>query len=416
MKGRSATAGGNPTKTRRRKTKAAHLDKSPAAREETEVVRLRRELDEALGRQTATAEVLSVIATSTHDAQPVFDMIAKNAARLCKAQFCYVFRFDGELVHFVAQSGYASTPGVFLTGYPLPPGRTSAATRSILTGAIEQIPDVLADPDYGHGSQAKVLNFRSVVAAPMLKHGFPLGTIAMARSQAGKFPDWQIDLLRTFADQAMIAIENVRLFDAEQQRTLQSWELSESLENLRATQDRLVQTEKLASLGQLTAGIAHEIKNPLNFVNNFSSVSVELIDELDEKLAPAPLDQELRGDVGELTQMLKSNLEKVVQHGKRADSIVKNMLLHSREGSSELRPVDINAIVDESLKLITAPEQKRLASILSCNAISIHPSARPMSIRRKSHASCSISYRTGSTRRRSEKRKLGKASSRRLPL
>ena len=258
---RRSKADGKPVKTRRRKTTAAHLDKSPAAREETEVVRLRRELDEALERQTATAEVLSVIASSPHDAQPVFDMIAKNAARLCKAQFCSVFRFDGELVHFAAQSGYASTPEVFLTGYPLPPGRTSAAMRSILTGAIEQIPDVLADPDYGHGSQAKVLSFRSIVAVPMLKDGFPLGTIAMARSQAGKFPDWQIDLLRTFADQAMIAIENVRLFNAEQQRTLQSWELSESLENLRAAQDRLVQTEKLASLGQLTAGIAHEIRN-----------------------------------------------------------------------------------------------------------------------------------------------------------
>src|SRR6202035_5351135 len=128
-------------------------------------------------------------------------------------------------------------------------------------------------------------------------------------------------------------------------------ELSQSLEELRAAQDRLVQTEKLASLGQLTAGIAHEIKNPLNFVNNFSSLSAELIDELDETLAPAPLDQKMRGDVGELTQMLKSNLEKVVQHGKRADSIVKNMLLHSREGSAEHRPADINALLDESLNL-----------------------------------------------------------------
>jgi signal transduction histidine kinase len=107
----------------------------------------------------------------------------------------------------------------------------------------------------------------------------------------------------------------------------------------------------LASLGQLTAGIAHEIKNPLNFVNNFSALSAELVDELDEALAPASLNQKTRSDVGELTQMLKSNLEKVVQHGKRADSIVKNMLQHSREGSGRHRPADINAIVDESLNL-----------------------------------------------------------------
>jgi signal transduction histidine kinase len=123
------------------------------------------------------------------------------------------------------------------------------------------------------------------------------------------------------------------------------------LEDLRTAQDRLVQTEKLASLGQLTAGIAHEIKNPLNFVNNFSSLSAELVEELDETLTAAPLDQKMRADLGELTQILKSNLEKVVQHGKRADSIVKNMLLHSREGSGEHRPADINALLDESLNL-----------------------------------------------------------------
>jgi signal transduction histidine kinase len=124
-----------------------------------------------------------------------------------------------------------------------------------------------------------------------------------------------------------------------------------ALTDLKVAQDRLIQTEKLASLGQLTAGIAHEIKNPLNFVNNFSALSAELINELDETLAPATLDQKMRGDVSELTQMLRSNLEKVVQHGKRADSIVKNMLQHSREGSGEHRPADINSIVDDSLNL-----------------------------------------------------------------
>ena len=124
-----------------------------------------------------------------------------------------------------------------------------------------------------------------------------------------------------------------------------------ALADLSIAQDRLVQTEKLASLGQLTAGIAHEIKNPLNFVNNFSALSVELVDELDDTLASAPLDQKMRGDVAELTQMLKSNLEKVVQHGKRADLIVKNMLQHSREGSGEHRSADINAIVEDSLNL-----------------------------------------------------------------
>jgi signal transduction histidine kinase len=120
---------------------------------------------------------------------------------------------------------------------------------------------------------------------------------------------------------------------------------------LRTAQDRLVQTEKLASLGQLTAGIAHEIKNPLNFVNNFSAISVELIDELNELLGTVQTNEKTRADIADLAETLKGNLEKVMQHGKRADSIVKNMLLHSREGSGEHRLVDINGVVEESLNL-----------------------------------------------------------------
>src|SRR5262249_9819130 len=152
----------------------------------------------------------------------------------------------------------------------------------------------------------------------------------------------------SIADQAAIAIENVRLFERVEARTR---ELAASLENLRTTQDRLVQTQKLASLGQLTAGITHEIKNPLNFVNNFSVVSSELIDELQDSLKGIPFDDKARAAIKELTDTLRGNLDKVVQHGKRADAIVKNMLLHSREGSGEHRVVDINAIVEESLNL-----------------------------------------------------------------
>jgi signal transduction histidine kinase len=113
----------------------------------------------------------------------------------------------------------------------------------------------------------------------------------------------------------------------------------------------LIVQGKLASLGQLTAGIAHEIKNPLNFVNNFAAISEELLDELDQMLKPLLLDGKTREEIVGLTETLKGNLERVVQHGKRADSIVKNMLLHSREGSGEHRLTDLNAILDESLNL-----------------------------------------------------------------
>ena len=182
----------------------------------------------------------------------------------------------------------------------------------------------------------------------MLREGVPVGVMTLMRKNVQPFTDKQIELVSTFADQAAIAIENVRLFDAEQERTR---ELTRSLDDLRATQDRLVQTQKLASLGQLTAGIAHEIKNPLNFVNNFSGVSVELIDELEETLGRVTADDKTRAEITEVADTLRDNLDKIVQHGKRADAIVKNMLLHSREGSGEHRPVDVNALVEESLNL-----------------------------------------------------------------
>jgi two-component system, NtrC family, sensor kinase len=161
--------------------------------------------------------------------------------------------------------------------------------------------------------------------------------ITLIRTGPRAFTDRQIKLATTFADQAAIAIQNVRLFEEVQTRTR---ELSESLDDLRKAQNRLIQAEKLASLGQLTAGIAHEIKNPLNFVNNFAALSAGLTDELNVVLASSEVTEKVREEVDELTGLLKDNLQKVVLHGKRADSIVKNMLLHSRENTGEYRPAE----------------------------------------------------------------------------
>ena len=230
---------------------------------------------------------------------------------------------------------------------PIIPGRGTVVGRAVTECKPIQVNDVAADPEYILREGQRLGGVRTVLGIPLLRESAPIGVIVLTRKAVRPFTDKQIELATTFADQAAIAIENVRLFEAEQQRTL---ELATSLEELRTAQDRLVQTQKLASLGQLTAGIAHEIKNPLNFVNNFSDVSVELIDELREALADAALEKR-QAEITELTDTLRSNLDKIMQHGKRADSIVKNMLLHSREGTGERRPVDINGLVEEAVNL-----------------------------------------------------------------
>jgi signal transduction histidine kinase len=179
------------------------------------------------------------------------------------------------------------------------------------------------------------------LSVPLIRGEDVVGLLVVRRRITGAFPQNTVDLIKTFAAQSAVAIENARLFQ----------NVETSLQDLRTAQDRLVQTQKLASLGQLTAGIAHEIKNPLNFVNNFSGVSVELIDELQQALKGGLLDDRTRGEIAELADTLRGNLDKIMQHGKRADSIVKNMLLHAREGSGDHRPVDVNALVEESLNL-----------------------------------------------------------------
>ncbi len=305
-------------------------------------------MSESLQQQTATADVLKVISRSTFDLQTVLHTLVESAAKLADAEKATITRQRDGMFYRSESYGFSQEFMDYVRNVPIIPDRSSATSRALLEGTVVHIPDVKADPDYTFNEAQRLGDFRAVLAVPMLREGTPVGVIVLTRTEPQPFTDKQIELVTTFADQAAIAIENVRLFESVEARTR---ELAKSLEDLRAAQDRLVQTEKLASLGQLTAGIAHEIKNPLNFVNNFSALSAELIDELAEVVSSVELPGKAKEEIDELTHMLKGNLEKVVQHGKRADSIVKNMLLHSRTGSGEHRPIDINGIVEESLNL-----------------------------------------------------------------
>jgi signal transduction histidine kinase len=312
-------------------------------------LRLRTDdLSESLQQQTATADVLKVISRSAFDLKSVLTTLTESAKALCGASQGIICLRDGDVMRLQAESGATPAFIEFMNANPIKPNRNTITGRVFMDGKPTHVPDVKLDPEYNFGPAAAMGEYRAVLAVPLTRDSAVEGVLLLARTEPGAFTPRQVELVQTFADQAVIAIENARLFSQVQERTK---ELSLSLDELRTAQDRLVQTEKLASLGQLTAGIAHEIKNPLNFVNNFSALSAELIDELNDLLKPAALDDKVRGEIDELTQMLKGNLEKVVQHGKRADSIVKNMLLHSREGAGEHRPADINAIVEESLNL-----------------------------------------------------------------
>ncbi len=444
-----------------------------------ENARLITETREALEQQTATAEILRVISASTTDLQPAFDAIVERTINLCDAEFTAVARYEDGLLKLVATNNLSpDEAAAFHSLFPRPPFRGFIMGRAFVECQPVNVADVLADPGYDQRTREvlqSLTKYRSFLAVPIIREGVAIGVIGCARREVRPFTATQVELVSTFADQAVIAIENARLLGEIQQRQaelrvtfdnmadgvamfdqtlhLAAWNrnfqelldlpdelLAERPEfdayiryltergefgertpeteiarlrsrladhysfertrpdgtvveirnnpmpdggvvfiysditerkrseaeiraardaaeaaytELKAAQANLIQAEKMASLGQLTAGIAHEIKNPLNFVNNFASLSVELLDELKEVTEPAvaALGTDKRAEVDETIEMLSGNLEKIAEHGKRADNIVKSMLEHSRGVGGERREVDLNNLIEEALNL-----------------------------------------------------------------
>src|SRR5260370_9507830 len=255
-----------------------------------ENARLQADLRTAADRQAASAEILRALASAPGDAERALQRIAEITERLFGASSVTIRTIEGEEWGRLIRVGDGSKRiSQEIPEAQLRPGARNLASAVVLENRQIHIPDLdNVDPaiaDWPGLRPARAAGIRVIVGTPLRWEGKAIGALMVQRDRPEPFTAEELALQQSFADQAVIAIENARLFDEVQARTE---ELAASLDELRTPQDPLVQTEKLASLGQLTAGIAHQIKKPLNFVTNFSGLSAELYEKFNNLVKTAP--------------------------------------------------------------------------------------------------------------------------------
>jgi len=231
-----------------------------------ENARLLNELRQSLQQQTATADVLEVISRSAFDLQPVFETVAESAVRLCEADRAFIFRFDGELLRMAVAFNASQEFKEWVEQNPIRPGRHSGSARAALERRTIHVPDVLADPEYTYGAK-NVEAIRTILGVPILKGDDLLGVMMIYRLEVRPFTDKQIALVETFADQAAIAIENVRLFDEIQDKSRQLAEASQHK-------------------SQFLANMSHELRTPLNAIIGVTEMLREDAEALKQDIEP----------------------------------------------------------------------------------------------------------------------------------